>query len=138
MSSCKLKQFLIDVLDGRNSFINKVSKDLDLKEQLKMLVNDLSLTEHSFQPKLDTIVTLLLSNSMSNGCWVSLLLFSMELDSYHSLNSPWYRRQMLIETLYNNKLLNSKFSKEEEYSFWVYVVIIILIYSFLVIALKTL
>ncbi len=130
MPGCELRQFLIDVLDGRNYIISKISKDLNSKEQFQTMVNDLCLTEHSFQPKLNTILTLLLSNSRNNGCLASLLLFSIEVDSFHSLNSSWYRRDTLIETLYNI-LLDSKLTKKDEYSFWEYTFILFVCLTFL-------
>ena len=131
----ELRQFLIDVLDRRNLIINKISKDVNNKEQFQKIVNDLRLTEQSFKPTLKTVVALLLSNSKTNGRLASLLIFGIELDSFHSLNSSWYRRDMLIETLYN-VLLGSKLSKqEEEYSFWEYT-FILFICSFFLILLK--
>ena len=132
MSECELRQFLIDVLDGRNSIINKISKDLNHKEQFQTMVNELSLTEHSFEPKLKTIATILIPrNSKNIGCFASLLIFGIELDSFHSLNSSWYRRDMLIETLYNI-LLGSKLTKREEYSFWEYTIILFVCLTFLI------
>ncbi len=122
MSGRELRQFLIDVLDGRNSFINKISDDLNKKVQFQKIVDDLCLTEQSFELKLKAIAKSLLI-SKNNGRLTSLLLFSMEMDSFHSLNSSWYKRDMLIETLYNI-LLDTKRIEEEQYSFWKYTIII--------------
>ncbi len=119
----ELRQFLINVLDGRNSFINKISVDFNKKEQFQKMIDDLCLTEQSFELKLKRIASLLLSNSKNNGRLTVLLLFSMELDSFHSLNSSWYKRDMLIETLYNI-LLDRKRIEEEEYPFWEYTLIL--------------
>ncbi len=127
----ELRQFIINVLDGRNSIINKISKDLNHKEQFQKMVNDLCFTEQSFEAKLKRIATLLLSNSKNNGRLASLLIFSMELDSFHSLNCSWYRRDMLIETLYII-LLDSKLIKREEYSFWQYTFILFTCSIFLI------
>ena len=132
----ELKQFLINVLDGRNLIISNISKDLKKKEQFQKMVDDLCLTEQSFEAKLKAIATFLLSNSKNNnGRLTSLLLFSMELDSFHSLNSSWYKRDMLIQTLYSI-LLDTKRIKREEYSFWEYTSFILFICSIVLIIIK--
>ena len=121
----ELKQFIINVLDGRNSLINKISTDFNKKEQFQKMIDDLCLTEQSFEPQLKRIASLLLSNSKNNGRLTVLLLFSMELDSFHSLNnSSWYKRDMLIETLYNILLDRKRIEEEEEYPFWEYTLIL--------------
>ena len=109
----ELKQFVIDVLDGRNLLINKISEDFNKKKQFQKMVDDLCLTEETFEPALKRLAKSLLLRK-NNGRLTALLLFSMELDSFHSLNSSWYKRDMLIETLYNIILD----SKEEAYAFW--------------------
>ena len=109
----ELKQFIINVLDGRNSLINEISVDFNKKEQFQKMVDDLCLTEETFEPTLKRLAkSLLLKN---NGHLTVLLLFSMELDSFHSLNSSWYKRDMLIETLYNILL---DVERIEAYAFW--------------------
>ena len=115
----ELKQFVINVLDGRNSHINEISVDFNKKEQFQKMVDDLCLTEETFEPTLKRLAKSLLHRK-NNGRLTALLLFSMELDSFHSLNSSWYKRDMLIETLYNIILD----SKEKEYPFWKYTFII--------------
>ena len=128
----ELRQFIIDVLDGQNSIIDKISKDFNHKEQLQTMVKELSLTEQSFEASVMMIATILLpQDSKNNGCFASLLIFSIELDSFHSLNSSWYRRDMLIETL-NNILLDSKHCKRNEYSFWEYTFILFVCLTFLI------
>ena len=116
----ELKQFVINVLDGRNSLINKISADFNKKEQFQKMIDDLCLTEETFEPALKRLAkSLLLKN---NGHLTVLLLFSMELDSFYSLNSSWYKRDMLIETLYD--ILLDRKRMEEEYSFWEYMLIL--------------
>ena len=117
----ELKQFVINVLDGRNSLINKISADFNKKEKFQKIIDDLCLTEETFEPTLKRLAkSLLLKN---NGHLTVLLLFSMELDSFYSLNSSWYKRDMLIETLYNI-LLDIKCIEEKEYPFWEYTLIL--------------
>ena len=120
----ELKQFVINVLDGRNSLINKISADFNKKEKFQKIIDDLCLTEETFEPSLKRLASLLLSNSKNNGRLTVLLLFSMELDSFHSLNSSWYKRDMLIETLYN--ILLDRKRIEEEYPFWEYTLILLI------------
>ena len=116
----ELKQFIINVLDGRNSIINKISSDFNKKEQFQKIIDHLCLTEETFEPTLKRLAkSLLLKN---NGHLTVLLLFSMELDSFYSLNSSWYKRDMLIETLYD--ILLDRKRMEEEYSFWEYMLIL--------------
>ena len=118
----ELKQFIINVLDGRNSLINKISSDFNKKEQFQKIIDHLCLTEETFEPTLKRLAkSLLLKN---NGHLTVLLLFSMELDSFHSLNSSWYKRDMLIETLYN--ILLDRKRIEEEYPFWEYTLILLI------------
>lgn len=122
----QLRQYLIDVIDGRDVTINKIYKDnIYYRLQFQMIIENMNLTEQSFEPTLKTIASLLLSKkllSKNNGRLMVLLLFGMELDSFHSINSFWYKRNMIIETLYNI-LLDTTFI-EEEYSFWKYIFII--------------
>ena len=110
----ELKQFVIDVLDGRNLLINKISEDFNKKKQFQKMVDDLCLTEETFEPALKRLAKSLLLRK-NNGRLTALLLFSMELDSFHSLNSSWYKRDMLIETLYSI-ILDVKCT--EAYAFW--------------------
>ena len=126
----ELKQFVIDVLDGRNLLINKISEDFNKKKQFQKMVDDLCLTEETFEPALKRLAKSLLLRK-NNGRLTALLLFSMELDSFHSLNSSWYKRDMLIETLYNI-LLDRKHIEEEEYSFWEYTIILFVCLTFLI------
>ena len=119
----ELKQFLISVLDGENSTINEISNDFNHKEQFQRMVKDLCLTEQLFEIKLKTIATTVLSNSKNNGCFASLLIFSIELDTFHSRNSSWYRRDVLVTTLHDVFLKSNKqydVCKIGRYMFWQY------------------
>ena len=111
----QLKQSIINVLDGRNSHINEISIDFNKKEQFQKLVDDMHLTPETFKPSLRRVAKSLLHPTKNNGRITALLLFCMELDSFHTLNSSWYERDMLIETLYNILL---DVERIEAYAFW--------------------
>ncbi len=131
----ELRQFIIDVLDGQNSIIDKISKDFNHKEQFQTMVKDLNLTEQSFGPSVTMIATTLLANSKNNGYLASLLLFSIELNTFLSINCSWYRRDLLIETLLP-MLLDSKHWKREDYSFWEYTFILFVCLTLLILLKK--
>ena len=100
--SQRLKRYLNDVLDGENMITGEMSNDLNLHDRFQSMIQDLNITEQTFECCLKEIATVLLEDSMNHGRLVTLLLFSRELDSYHSMHSTsWYRRSMLIETLHN-------------------------------------
>ena len=64
------------------------------------MVEDLRITEESFETCVTEIVTMILRESKSNGRIASVLTFSMELDAHLTKNSSlWYTRCMLVETL---------------------------------------
>ena len=97
-----LKQYLNDVFDGKNTTILEISQDLNSQNRFQSMVKDLKITEQSLERSIKNIASMLLKDSTNTGCVVSLLLFSMELDSYHSIHSSsWYRRDMLVEILYD-------------------------------------
>ena len=86
----------------KNMTILEISKDLSLENHFQSVVKDLKITKQSLEGCLKNIASMLLKDSTNTGCVVSLLLFSMELDSYHSIHSSsWYTRDMLVETLYD-------------------------------------
>ena len=71
-----------------------------MKQQLKIMVEELGVTEKSFKSDATAIVTMALKESKNNGYIASVLIFSMELDAYLTKNSSsWYERSMLIEIL---------------------------------------
>ena len=100
--SQRLKRYLNDVLDGKNMNILDVSQDLNSQNRFQSMVKNLNITEQSLERSIKNIASMLLKDSTNTGCVVSLLLFSMELDSYHLIHSSsWYTRDMLVETLYD-------------------------------------
>ena len=110
--SQRLKQYLNYVFDGKNMIIVEISQDSNLQMRYQSMVKDLKITKQSLAHCLKEIGTVLLKDPMNNGYIVSLLLFSMELDSYHSLHSSsWYRRDILVETLHD---IFSNPSKQED------------------------
>ena len=95
----QLKQLLNTVLERKNKTMNTIYNDSNLK-QLKTMVEDLEITEESFEKDVTAIVTMVLEESKNNGYIASVLIFSMELDAHLTKNSSlWYKRCMLIETL---------------------------------------
>ena len=111
-----LKQYLNDVFDGKNTTILEISQDLNSQNRFQSMVRDLKITEQSIDRSVKSIASMLLKDSTNIGCVVSLLLFSMELDSYHSTHSSsWYRRDVLVETLHD---ILSNPSKEKDSNFF--------------------
>ena len=50
--SKRLKQYLVDALDGKNEILNKIANDHHYKEQLESMVEDFVFTEQSFEADL--------------------------------------------------------------------------------------
>ena len=96
-----LKQLLNNVLERKNKTMNTIYNDSNLNvKQLKTMVEDLEITEESFEKDVTAIVTMVLEESKTNGYIASVLIFSMELDAHLTKNSSsWYKRNELIETL---------------------------------------
>ena len=101
MSKQQLKELLNNVLERKNKTMNTIYNDLNLDvKRLKPMVEDLRISEESFETCVTEIVTMTLGESKSNGRIASVLIFSMELDAHLTKNSSsWYKRCMLIETL---------------------------------------
>ena len=97
----QLEELLHDVLERKNKTMNKIYNDSNLDvRRLKVMVEDLGVTEESFETDVTNIVTMTLEESKSNEHIASVLLFCMELDAYLAKNSSsWYKRCMSIETL---------------------------------------
>ena len=97
----QLKELLYNVLERKNKTINTIYNDSNLYvKRLKTTVEQLRITEESFETDITAIVKMVLEESKSNGYIASVLIFSMELDAYLTKNSSsWYKRCMLIETL---------------------------------------
>ena len=126
--SQRLKRYLNGVLDGENMIIGEMSNDLNLHDRFQSMIQDLNITEQTFECCLKEIATVLLEDSTNHGRLVTLLLFSRELDSYHSMHSTsWYRRSMLIETLHNIFLeYSNRIYKNQGYYFLEYSFILLL------------
>ena len=101
--SQRLKRYLNDVFDGKNMNILEMSKDPNLQNRYQSMIKTLNITDkQTLERCMKIIASESLKPPMKDGHIVSLILFSVELDSYHSIhNSSWYRRDMLVETLYD-------------------------------------
>ena len=97
-----LKQLLNNVLERKNKTINTIYNDSNhhYVKQLKTAVEQLRISEESFDTDVTAIVTMTFKKSETNGYIASVLIFSMELDAHLTKNSSlWYKRCMLIEIL---------------------------------------
>ena len=122
MSEQQLKLFLNNVLERKNEIINTMYNDPQYKKQLRTMVEDLEITEKSFKTDITVILTTVLKDSKNNGYIASVLIFCMDLDTYLTEKTTWYRRSMLIETLIPILIL-SKHCKRVEYSCCKYLII---------------
>ena len=111
--SQRLKRYLNDVLDGKNMNILEMSNDPNLQNRYQSMIKTLNITDkQTLERCMKIIASESLKPPMKDGHIVSLILFSVELDSYHSIhNSSWYRRDMLVETLHD---IFSNASKQED------------------------
>ena len=111
--SQRLKQYLNDVFDGKNMDILEIRKDPNLQNRYQSIIKSLNITDNqTLERCMKIIASESLKPPMKDGHIASLILFSMELDSYHSINSTsWYRRHILIEILHD--ILNQS-SKEKD------------------------
>ena len=111
--SQRLKRYLNDVLDGKNMNILEMSNDPNLQNRYQSMIKTLNITDKQTPERcMKIIASESLKPPMKDGHIVSLILFSVELDSYHSIhNSSWYRRDMLVETLHD---IFSNASKQED------------------------
>ena len=68
MSKQQLKELLNNVLDKKNKTMNTIYNDFNLDvKRLKVMVEDLRITEESFKTDVTAIVTMTLEESKSNG-----------------------------------------------------------------------
>ena len=98
----QLKELLYDVLERKNKTMNTIFNDSNQHyvKQLKTTIEQLRITEESFETDVTAIVTMTFKESETYGYIASVLIFSMELDAYLTKNSSlWYKRCMLIEIL---------------------------------------
>ena len=97
MQECKLRQYITNVLDGRDETILQISKDI--RARCREMVIDLNISEKTFQNTLEGICDNLFSHKYTTGTCTSLLIFCMELESIHKEKSSWYSRDIMVETL---------------------------------------
>ena len=97
MSECELKQYITNVLDGKDETIVQMSKGN--RACCREMVINLNITEKTFQKALEEICDNLFTGKCDSGYYTSLLIFCIELDSFHKGNSSWYTRDMLVEIL---------------------------------------
>ena len=120
-----MKLFLNNVLERKNETINTIYNDSKYKKQLRITVEDLKITKESFKTDITVILTTVLRESKNNGYIASVLIFCMDLDTYLTEKTTWYRRSMLIETLIPIFIL-SNYCKRVEYSCCKYLIIFII------------
>ena len=128
--SKRLKQYLFDVLDGKNEILNGIAYDSYYKEQFESMVEDFVFTEQSFEADLLKTVTILLQNSTDNKYVIALLLYAIHLDLYHSKYSSWYKRDMLIDVLFSIIMNHYKYCTKQKicnYTFFLFICSIVFI-----------
>ena len=126
--SQRLKRYLNDVLDGKNMNILEVSQDLCLHNRLQLMVKNLNITEESFESCMKNIASELLKDPINKSYFLTLLLFSKELDSYHSMHSTsWYTRDKLLVILHDIFLeYSNRIYKKQRHYFWEYILILLI------------
>ena len=128
--SKRLKQYLVDVLDGKNEILNEIAYDPYYKEQLESMVEDFVFTEQSFEADLLKTATILLQNSTDNRYVIALLLYAIHLDLYHSKYSSWYKRDVLIDVLFSIIMNHYKYCTKQKicnYTFFLFICSIVFI-----------
>ena len=126
--SQRLKRYLNDVLDGKNMNILEVSQDLRLQKRLQLMVKNLNITEQSFESCMKNVASELLKDQIKKSYVLTLLLFSKELDSYHSMHSTsWYTRDKLLVILHDIFLeYGNRIYKKQHHYFWEYFLILLI------------
>ena len=112
MSGCKLKQFITNVLDGKDERIMHMSKDV--RARCREMAIHLNVTEKTFQKTLEGICNDLFTHECTTGTYVSLLTFCIELDEIHMDKSSWYRRDVMVDILIT-ELLKAERKKNSQY-----------------------
>ena len=128
--SKRLKQYLIDVLDGKNENLNEIAHDSYYKDQLESMVEDFVFTEESFEADLLETAKLLLQNSTDNRYIIVLLLYAIHLDIFHSNYSSWYKRNVLVDVLFSIIINHSKYCIKQKfcnYTFFLFICSIVFI-----------
>ena len=128
--SKRLKNYLLDVLDGKNEILNEIAYDSHYKEQLESMIEDFVFTEQSFEADLLKTATILLQNSTDNRYVIALLLYAIHLDLYHSKYSSWYKRDVLIDVLFSIIINHYKYCTKQKicnYTFFLFICSIVFI-----------
>ena len=128
--SKRLKQYLVDALDGKNKILNKIANDHHYKEQLESMVEDFVFTEQPFEADLLKTATKLLQNSTNNKYVIVLLLYAIHLDLYHSKYSSWYKRDVLVDVLFCIIINHSRYCIKQKfcnYTFFLFICSIVFI-----------
>ena len=84
-----LKQLLYSVLERKNKTINTIYNDSNQYyiKQLRTTIEQLRITEKSFETDVTAIVAMTFKESETYGYIASVLIFSMELDVHLTKNS---------------------------------------------------
>ena len=128
--SKRLKNYLLDVLDGKNEILNEIAYNSHYKEQLESMIEDFVFTEQSFEADLLKTATILLQNSTDNRYVIALLLYAIHLDLYHSKYSSWYKRDVLIDVLFSIIMNHYRYCTKQKicnYTFFLFICSIVFI-----------
>ena len=99
-----LEDFITDILDGKDTFMTSLS--LKYKSRFLTMIQTMDLNPNIFSINLKTIADELFSKDGNNDPYItSLLLFSIELNQFCTLNYSWYKRYLVRELA---KILNEK------------------------------
>ena len=128
MPERELREYIANVLAGNDEGIVQMAKDLNTKDRSRAMVEALKITEKTFQRTLMGISDVLFSGECSRGYYISLLIFCIELDSFHEENSSWYSRDMMVETLITI-LLKTECKRKRRYFEYIWLCSILLIIS---------
>ena len=97
----RLRSYITDVLYGKDETIVNISNNLGDKRRCRSIIEELNLTEETFESTLERISNIYFSYPKKDGgaYYIPLLLFSIELDAFHTIHSSWYNTDMLVEAL---------------------------------------
>ena len=105
-----LEDFITDILDGKDTFMTSLS--LKYKSRFLTMIQTMDLNPNIFSINLKTIADELFSKDGNNDPYItSLLLFSIELNQFCTLNYSWYKKDILVREL--AKILNEKCQRME-------------------------
>ena len=126
----RLKQYLFDVLDGKNEILNEIAYDSYYKEQFESMVKDFVFTEQCFEADLLKTATILLQNSPDDRYVIALLVYAIHLDIFHSNCSSWYKRNVLVDVLFSVIINHYKYCSKQKickYTFFLLVCSVVFI-----------